>query len=40
MPFGVIKERKILMNTFAISMISVLIFIGTAGPINLANCWR
>lgn len=37
MPYGVIKERKILMNTFAMPMISVLNFIGAVGPINFSE---
>jgi hypothetical protein len=39
MPIGVI-ERKILMKTFAMTIISVLTFTGAMGPINLINYVR
>ena len=37
MPIGEIKQRKSTMKTFAMTMISVLIFIGTVGPISLSE---
>jgi hypothetical protein len=37
MPIGEIKQRKATMKTFAITMISVLIFIGAVDPFSLSE---
>jgi hypothetical protein len=37
MPIGEIKQRKETMKTFAITMISVLIFIGAVNPFSLSE---